>query len=434
MNRFVLNYLCPLCLPMASGETEVKNRIGGILKYKKPGKWLAVLTMLLCLVAIAGCFFVKKENEQGGEVSARPTPTVTATPTPTTVPMAEPTAEPTATAKHTPTPLPPSDLTLLGDVTPETVLAVPMGQTVEVDLDGDDKKETVTVGIDRYENGKTLIEAGAGSSSRQAGFYLTIDTLEFSYFRLRDEYWNDSLGFTTYYIFDVNTNDNYKEIGLYFDGPSGDPSTALYRFVRGELCCVGVFESATLESDYGWNSDDFEDVPYEEMVQTVNREDFVISVPGDGTILCEERTHMFETTAIVREYKLWNANMDKAALLQETIRDRYEFTNWQNDRGELYVKAAKDFYAYLEPLDMSVEIHKDALITKIPEGTRLSFYAYYPDNEWTAGWVQFAYGENLENFAWFYKGVDKTGKFMIYLPTTTESRPAVLFENLDHAG
>ena len=62
MNRFVLNYLCPLCLPMASAETEVKNRIGGILKYKKPGKWLAALTMLLCLVAIAGCFFVQKES------------------------------------------------------------------------------------------------------------------------------------------------------------------------------------------------------------------------------------------------------------------------------------------------------------------------------------------------------------------------------------
>lgn len=437
MNRFVLNYLCPLCLPMASTETEVKNRIGGILKYKKPGKWLAAFAVLLCLVAIAGCFFIQKESGPGGAATSTPTPipTVTATPTPTSVPVAEPTAEPTATAKHTPTPLPPSDLTLLGDVTPETVLAVPMGQTVEADLDGDGIKDVITCGYKGFGKGEIFSELTGGSwRFSEALFQLNINGRTFRDDEIREGYWNDGPGFTTYYIFDVNVKDNYKEIGLYFDGPSGDPSTALYRYIEGKLYCVGVFESATLESDYSWNSMDYEDVPYEEMVQAVDRTSFCISVPGDGTIFCEERTGFFETTYIVREYKLWNSSMGKAALLQETIRDRYEFTGWQTDREMLNVRAARTFTAYLSPVDITKEERKDTVTVTIPEGTRISFYTYYPDNEWTAGWVQFAYGENLEQFAWLYKGVDVTGKFMIYLPDETENDVDALFENLSRAG
>ena len=141
-----------------------------------------------------------------------------------------------------------------------------------------------------------------------------------------------------------------------------------------------------------------------------------------------------ETSFTVLKYKLSNASSGRYAQLKEVLRERYEFTGWQNDRGEFNVLAAKDFYAYLSPVDMSQEVHKDLLTTKIPKGSRISFIAYYPDNEWTAGWVQFAYGENLENFAWLYKGVDATGRFMIYLPETTEKSPAELFTNLSHAG
>ena len=436
MNRFVLNYLCPLCLPMASGETEVKNRIGGILKYKKPGKWLAALTMLLCLVAIAGCFFVQKESGPGGAATSTPTPilTVTATPTPTSVPVAEPTTEPTATVKHTPTPLPPSDLTLLGDVTPETVVAVPMGKTVDVDLDGDGTKDIITCGYEGYEKNKTMKEVARDWRLREFWFQLNINGRTFRDNDIREEYWNDGPGFTTYYIFDVNTEDKYKEIGLYFDGPSGDPSTALYRYINGELYCVGVFESAALESDYSWNSDDYEDIPYEEMVQTVDREEFVISVPGDGTIFCRERTVFFETTEIVREYKLWNASMAQAAILQETIRGRYEFTGWKDDRENMNVKAKKDFFAYAEPVDMSLDFHKDLVLVEISRDTRVSLYAYYPDNGWTAGWVELFYGDNLEHTAWIYKGTDKQGTPVIYLPNGTEDSSRDLFLNLSTAG
>ena len=443
MKKFVFKYLCPLCLPLAVDETDVKKRIGGILKYQKPSKWLAAFTALLCILAVAGCFFVQKENGQAGTDFATPTPfpTVTATPTPTIGPSSEqrgngphtPTPMETV-SKFTPTPLPPSDLELLGNLTSDTVLAVPMGQTVEVDLDGDGTKDVITCGYEGYEKNKTMEEVARDWRLREFFFQLNINGRTFRDNDIREEYWNDGPGFTTYYIFDVNTEDKYREIGLYFDGPSGDPSTALYRYMDGKLYCVGVFESATLESDYSWNSMEYADIPYEEMVQTVDREEFVISVPGDGTIFCRERTGFFETTEIVREYKLWNSGMGKAAILQEAIRDRYEFTCWKDDREELNVKVKKDFTAYAEPVDMSLDFHKDLLLVEIPRGTRVSFYAYYPDNGWTAGWVELFYGDNLEHTAWIYKGTDKQGNSVIYLPNGTEDSSWDLFLNLSTAG
>ena len=422
--------------PLAFGEMDVKNRIVGIVKYRKPGKWIAVVAMLLCLAAVAGCFMVhgEKENTTPTILAGSPTPT----PAPTSVPPeVTPTPiDPTPTqavVKFTPTPLPPSDSELLGAVTPETVLPVPMGQTVEVDLDGDGEEETITCGYEGYENGKMIYNIARSWKLREQQFYLNIDGKEFRENEIREEYWNDGLGFTTYYIFDVDMEDKYKEIGLYFSGPSGDPNTALYRYIGGNLYCVGVFESAPLESDYSWNSREYENFSYEEMVQNVNREEFDITVPGDGTILCGERTHFFETTGIVRKYELWNTVLDKNAYLKEIIRDRYEFTGWESERGEP-VRAARKFTAYFAPVDMTVEVHKDIQLVTIPKDARIAFYAYYPDNAWTAGWVQFFYGENLEQSAWIYRGVDITGKSLIYLPNETEKNPDALFKNLSHAG
>ena len=430
--------------PLSFGEIDVKHRIIGILGYKKPGRWLAVLAVVLCLTAIAGCFFVNKEPGETEVFSPTEIPVVTPTASPTVAPSSEErgngpsiqTPTPMGTVlKLTPTPLPPSDSELLGNVTRETVLAVPMGQTVEADLDGDGTKDVITCGYEGFGEGE-IFEKLTGGSWRlhEAFFRLNINGRTFWGDEIREEYWNDGPGFTTYYIFDVNTEDKYKEIGLYFDGPSGDPSTALYRYINGKLYCVGVFESATLESDYSWNSSDYADVTYEEMVQNVDREEFVISVPGDGTIFCEERTVFYETTAVVREYKLWNYSMAQAAILQETVRERYEFTNWQYDREELNVKVKKDFTAYAEPVDMSEEFHKDLQLVGIPKGTRVSFYAYYPDNGWTAGWVELFYGENLENTAWIYHGTDKQGNSVIYLPNGMEDSSWNLFLNLSMAG
>lgn len=429
--------------PLAFGEIDVKHRIVGILGYKKPGRWLAVLAVLLCLTAIAGCFFVNKEAGETMVFPPTEIPTVTPTALPTVAPSSEErgngpsiqTPTPMGTvSKLTQTPLPPSDLELLGNVTKETVLAVPMGQTVEVDLDGDDVKESVKFGIEGYEKNVTCRKIAAAWQEIENFYFLDIDGSVFRHADISEEYWENAPGFTTYYIFDVNTEDKYKEIGLYFDGPSGDPSTALYRYINGKLYCVGVFKSATLESDYSWNSNDYADVPYEEMVQTVERTNFCISVPGDGTILCNERIGFYETEQIVQEYWMINAQYGKVAYLQEILREHYEFTGWNDERGDLYVKAAKNFYAYDEPIDMTGTERTCTTPVLIPEGTRVSAYAYYPDNGWIAGWVQLFYGENLEYCAWIYDGVDLQGKSVIYLPDGVEDSCMNLFVDLNMAG
>ena len=428
--------------PLAFGEMDVKKRITGILNYKTPGRWLTLGAVLLCLVAAAGCFFVNRKNgNSSGGISV---PIVTPTPTPTVAPTSPPrgtgpyTPTPTpAEIKHTPTPLPPSDLSLLGNCTKETVLPVPFGQTVTVDLNGDGVAETVTFGLEGYEGDvslRDLEEAHVYTYEKVEDlYYLQINDRVWTQPEIQEEFWDHyGVGSTTYYIFDVDTTDKYKEIGIYFPGPNTPTGVALFRYFNGELYCIGNFMSQVLKADdesyEAWK------MPYDEMVTKINREGYLITVPGDGTILCEERRDCMETSFAVLKYKLYSASSGRYAQLREVLRYRYEFSGWQVDRGEFNVRAAKDFYAYLEPVDMSQEFHKDLEAVKIPEGTRVSFYAYYPDNEWTAGWVQFAYGENLEKFAWFYKGVDATGRFMLYLPNTTEKFPDVLFYNLSKAG
>lgn len=442
--------------PLAFGEMDIKKRIGGILKYQKPGKWLAVVAAVLCVVTAAGCFMVQKagqDNQKSQQFEVSPTPQLTIPPvevTPTAAPSSEqrgngpttpiptpmaaaPTIAPTISA-GTPTPLPPSDLELLGQTTPESVTAVPMGQTISVDLDGDGNKESVTFGIKGYEGEVSYMEARRHVvEDSMKRYFLQIDDTVLSGAEIDEEYWGENPGFTTYYIFDINTGDKYKELGIYFNGPSGDPCTALYRYVEGRLYCVGTIQEAPLESDYSWNSTEYEDVPYLEMVTKVNREKFQITVPGDGSVWCGERTDVLETTGIVRKYELWNASFGKLAELKEIIRDRYEFTSWKADRQKFNVRARVDFVAYTEPMDLTAEENTENTVF-IPKGTRISFYAYYPDNGWTAGWIQFAYGENLDSFAWFYKGVDPTGKFLLYFPEETVNWPDDVFANLNHAG
>lgn len=419
--------------PLAFGEMDVKKRITGILKYKKPGRWLIVIAMLLCLAAVAGCFFVK-EKRPTLLVGPEPTPTLkmTATPTPTVAPPRGDgpyTPTPTqAESNITPTPLPPSDLELLGNCTKETVLPVPFGRTVSVDLNGDGIEESVTFGLEGYEGDISIddLRKAKGADALEKLYYLKIDERVFYQPEIAEEFWESSgVGNTSFYIFDVNTSDKFKEIGIYFPGPNTPTGVALFRYVEDKLHCVGNFMSEVLTTDRGYNNH----LTYNELVTKVKREGYKISVPGDGTILCRERCDMLETSFSVQKYELYNASY-KYAKLQRVDRERYELLGWQEDNST----SAKAFTAYLAPVDMSQEFHKDLLAVEIPEGTRTAFYAFYPDNGWTTGWVQFAYGDNLDKFAWFYKGVDATGRFMIYLPNDTERSIEELFDNLNHAG
>ncbi|MBP3610258.1 MAG: hypothetical protein J6J42_07985 [Lachnospiraceae bacterium] len=440
--------------PLAFGEMDVKKRIGGILKYQKPGKWLTVVAVVLCVLSAAGCFMVQKagqDNQNSQQFEVSPTPQLTVPPaeaTPTVAPSSEqrgngpatPTpmeAAPTPTiSAGTPTPLPPSGLELLGKTTQESVIAVPMGQTISVDLDGDGTEESVTFGIKGYEGNvsvRDILDSIKYTWDEFDDFYfLKIDDTVFWQEEIALEDWEDGPGTTTYYIFDIDMEDKYKEIGVPFSGPSNDPSTIFYRYVDGKLRCVGGIGDTPLESDYR-DSYEHGKMPYDEMVEQVDREEYQITVLGDGNILLSGRVDVLETSWSVREYNLWNATSAWGATLKETIRERYEFIGWDYDAGEMYnSRTKKDLTAYSDRFDITSG-QDTASTVFIPEGTRMSIYSYYPDNGWTAGWIQFAYGENLDSFAWFYKGVDPTGKFLLYFPGETVNWPDDVFENLNHA-
>lgn len=420
--------------PLAFGEMDVKKRITGILQYKKPGRWLIAIAMLLCLTAVGGCFFVK-ENKPKWVMGPTPTPKVTATPGPTVVPTNPPrgdgpyTPTPyvwTQTITHIPSDLEQvkSDLDLLGITTAETLIAVPMGQTVAADLNGDGAEESVTFGLEGY--------AGNISYNKimHDSFYLKID--ETIVLQGEDEIFHgESPCFTTYYIFDIDVTDGYKEIGLADYGPNGDVGIVLYRYDKGSVQRIGGFRSAPLDSDNPWKMNGYKDVSYEEMVEKVPRDEFLISVPGDGTIWAEERDFLLGNCSVVKKYQLENASSGTEARLKAARRSHYVFNNWGWEGG-ISTTAAYEFKAFVS------DCLDDEKVVVVPEGSEITFYDYYLSHEeWGRGYVRFFYTveEKWDSVGWLILSSEG-----IVMPRSSDTEPfetvepTELFHNLNMAG
>ncbi len=422
--------------PLAFGEMDVKNRITGILKYKKPGKVLVLVALLLCVAAVAGCFFVKKET--GKNINQpEPTPTIAADATPTNPPRGDGpyTTTPTPasveyawtqTITHIPSDLEhvESDLDLLGITSPETLIAVPMGQTVVVDLNGDGEEETLTYGLAGYEGSVSY------NSIVHDAFFLEISKTVLLQGK-NNIFQGESPCFTTYYVFDIDVTDGYKEIGLAGYGPNGDVEINLYRYDKGSLQCIGGFHSEPLDSDNPWNHGAYEGMPYEEMVEKADREKFLISVPGDGTLWAETRDYLLETCNVVKKYQLENAAGGLDAWLVQVRRGHYVFNGWDLE-GRISVTAAKEFKAFVS------DCLDDEAVVVVPEGSELVFYDYYLSHEeWGRGYVRFFYSveEKWDSVGWLILGSDG-----IVMPRDSDTEPfetaepEELFRDLSNAG
>ena len=422
--------------PLAFGETDVKKRIVDILKFKKPGRWMVAVAMLLCVAAVAGCFFVQKENEQGGEGLVTPILTVTATPVPTNPPRGDgpytPTPTPTPaeyvwkqTITHIPSELErvESDLELLGITTPESLIAVPMGQTVTVDLNGDGAEESVTFGLRGYTGDVSY------NKIMHDSFFLKIN--EAVVLQGDDIFRGESPCFTTYYLFDIDVTDGYKEIGLADYGPNGDVGVALYRYDNNSVQCIGGFRSAPLDSDNPWEMNDYANVPYEEMVAKVPRGEFLISVPGDGTVWAEERDYLLGNCSVVKKYQLENASSGTEARLKAARRGHYVFTNWDWEGG-IPTTVAYEFKAF------NSDCLDDTTVVLVPKDSEITFYDYYLSHEeWGRGYVRFFYTveEKWDSEGWLILSSDG-----IIMPRSSDTEPfetvepTELFHNLNMAG
>ena len=107
-------YVCPV----AFGESDVKMRVKNVLNYKKPGFWVVLVCVILCVI-VALCFMTVPEEHADGDavtVSGELEQDATnkdssvdengSSDEPITTPTVEPTTEPTATPEPVATPVP----------------------------------------------------------------------------------------------------------------------------------------------------------------------------------------------------------------------------------------------------------------------------------------------------------------------------------------
>ena len=268
----------------------------------------------------------------------------------------------------------------------ETVIPLPMNATVSVDLDGDGTEELVKTSI-----------------CKDNGIFYETPIVRVDDYVFDEEYmqeivrlYMESPDVATWYLFDIDVNDGYKEIGLYEDGPSGDPYTTLLRYHDGQLRKIGGFSDKPIANDDIYFAE--YDGDYLKYIEKIDRSQICIQVLGDGSVYATQRMDVMETNFAEGLWRLEEAESFEKASLELQLRDMYEFTGYGFDRGEFTPTVRDTLQVFAEP-DFEAEI-----IT-LTQGETLDIYRYYPIEE-RKGWVQLAY-YNRESFGWiFVSGYD----------------------------
>ena len=162
----------------------------------------------------------------------------------------------------------------------------------------------------------------------------------------------DSVG-----IIDLDTSDEYKEIAIFDDGPSGDPSITFVRFDGKEIHELGILESGYM--------------------------DHQILFDGKGNII-ESRGYLwFLEPTVVSEYSVLSDNsfvsvhMDYKKALNKTyvvLDDTAVAFGESNDTN------IENGYRYIESLDDTIELKKGEQIKLIDfDLERELFYVQLPD-------------------------------------------------------
>lgn len=291
-----------------------------------------------------------------------------------------------------------------------TVTPVPMGEAAKVDLDGDGQEELVQVRALSEDASGMLCMAQTENSDTELPVIQVNDrvfTPECLYdMGVRDEC--PDIG--TYYILDIDLHDGYKEIAVYFDGPSGDPDTYLFHYQDGSLSEVGDFEAPMTEEMKDrvyWAALAPFQKPrvcspqkYEEALAAVNRDSIFPVISGDGTVYAEGRRDILMTNWAMRVWRLETDKEHPLGMLAEVIPEEYFFTVRQPAIARREI-----------PLYSEADTQSESL--SIREGEEVCFYSYRPDQTGSGrsafldiysedigwddgGWMCIAYG-NLES-------------------------------------
>ncbi len=282
----------------------------------------------------------------------------------------------------------------------DTVVPLAMGSTVGVDLDGDGMQELVQVSF-----GSVCGPMKNGEKPAWNTLYYELPVVRINDYIYDEEYLQENLGhyaesadIATWYIFDVDVNDGYKEIGLYEDGPSDDPYTTLFRYEGGVLREIGGFSDCPIRGSMGsWALKPKDD--YQALVNSVERSELQIQVPGDGTILATQRIDILETSFVEGMWKLQNSGNFEEASLDLQLREEYIF------KGYEYRMTDTEFCPMVRE-ELQVYTDKDftSQVTVLAQGEKVIPYRYYPDTEAgeTNGWVELIYREDFAESGWIY--------------------------------
>lgn len=280
----------------------------------------------------------------------------------------------------------------------DTVVPLAMGTTVGVDLNGDGIQELVQVSFGS-------VSGPQGNSKPQwSAMYHELPVVRIDDYIFDEEYllenvvhYAENADIATWYIFDVDVNDGYKEIGLHEEGPSDDPYTTLFRYEDGVLRSIGGFSDSPIRESRGsWALNEGDD--YQALVNSLDRSNIQIQVPGDGTIYATQRIDILETSFAEGLWKLQNGDSFAEAVLGLQTREEYEYKGYEERinseycphvHGELQVFTQKDFASE---------------VVVLAQGEKVILYHFYPDVEGESkdGWVELLYGENFQMSAWIY--------------------------------
>lgn len=296
------------------GEPHVKGRINNLLHYKRPTVWTVGIGLLLCALA-AVCLLTnprqgnKPEDGTGSaglEISGRE----------------------------------------------ETnIIALPMGDMVKVDLDGDGQKELVQI---------TVTNKGESAQLNEGDWYfaqpvITVDGQAF----IPQEQSFENLDLCTWYLLRLGGELQGWQIGLYEDGPSADPRTCLYTYAgEGQFIYLGSFYDCPIEEQemwpgYRWNRGGEEPVAadgrsYQEVLAQVNRSVGAwMQVPGDGSLYARQNMDILQTEKIIGHFQFIGKDGTGFRFAEQ---ESYDF--WNRDepyQQESAHRTLEEIYVYAEP-------------------------------------------------------------------------------------
>ena len=167
-----------------------------------------VITGLLMAILLSACQFQQEGNlEPSGVISVSPVP----------VPTESVESEPEITEAPAEPPV----------TTPVIHMADGPRQ---VDLDGDGYVDEL------------LVEVQDGASPWAARrFHISINGKDYYEEAMSEQFWENPVE-THYGLWRLNPEANWLAVGVYYDGPSGDPVTMFYKYREGLLFYVGMVE------------------------------------------------------------------------------------------------------------------------------------------------------------------------------------------------